>query len=175
MASPLQNRIVGTAILIALAVIFLPDLLDGQKVSREDELETIPLRPDLTVERASPDFPADFSEQIDAAQPQIAEEESFQAPREPVSVVVGQDAETPAWVIRLGAFRNADNVQRLVTTLRDNGFNAYSRSVRSDNGELRVLYVGPDLNADRLREQLDDLQALTGLEGQLLPYQPTAD
>lgn len=175
MASPLQNRIVGTAILIALAVIFLPDLLDGEKASRDDELETIPLRPTLTVDQAEPDFPEDFEQRVEDAQPQPIDEDVFNAPPEPVSVTIGDEQETPAWVVRLGAFRNAENVQRLVGELRDNGFNAYSRSMQSDNGELRVLYVGPDLDADILRDQLADLKELTGLDGQLVPYQPTAE
>ncbi len=175
MASPLQNRIIGTAILIALAVIFLPDLLDGQKVTRDDDVQTIPLRPELTVQPTNPQFPADFDQRVDSAQPSRSSEETFVAPPEPVSVVLGADSDAPAWVIRLGAFRNADNVQRLVRTLRDNGFNAYSRSQPSQNGELRVLFVGPDLDADVLQAQIPELLQLTGLEGQLVPYQPNSD
>lgn len=175
MASPLQNRIVGTAILIALAVIFLPDLLDGKKVSRDDDLQTIPLRPTLTVEQTEAEFPADFEQRVEDAQPRVVTEEEFNAPREPVSVTIGDSEEAPAWVVRLGAFRNTENVQRLVKTLRDNGFNAYSRSMQSDNGELRVLFVGPDLNQEVLREQLAELKALTELDGQLVPYQPTTE
>lgn len=174
MASPLHNRIVGTVILIALAVIFLPDLLDGQKVSRVDDVETIPLRPELTVERTAPEFPNDFDQRIDDAQPEPGTEE-FVAIPEPVTASVGDDPETPAWVVRLGAFRNVDNVQRLVAELRDNGFNAYSRSQQTHDGELRVLYVGPDLNASILEQQLSDLKSLTGLEGQVIPYEPASN
>lgn len=48
MASKFQNRLVGTVILVALVVIFLPDLLDGQKLTQKEEaFATIPLRPDL--------------------------------------------------------------------------------------------------------------------------------
>lgn len=174
MASPLQNRIVGTAILIALAVIFLPDLLDGQKVTRDDDIETIPLRPELTVEQAAPEFPANFDERVEDAQP-VQDPDVFVAVPEPVSVSLGGDNQTPAWVVRLGAFRNAENVQRLVTNLRDQGFNAYSRSQPSQSGELRVLYVGPDLNASVLEEQLVELKSITGLDGQVVPYQPASN
>lgn len=174
MASPLHNRIVGTVILIALAVIFLPDLLDGQKVSRVDDVESIPLRPELTVEQAVPEFPGDFDQRIDEAQPE-KEPEEFVAIPEPVAASVGDDSETPAWVVRLGAFRNTQNVQRLVTELRDNGFNAYSRSQQTHDGELRVLYVGPDLNASLLEQQLPELKNLTGLEGQVIPYEPASN
>lgn len=41
----IQNRLVGTIVLVALAVIFLPDLLDGEKHVVVDEFTEIPLRP----------------------------------------------------------------------------------------------------------------------------------
>lgn len=48
MASKFQNRLVGTVILVALVVIFLPDLLDGHKLAQKEEaFAKIPLRPEL--------------------------------------------------------------------------------------------------------------------------------
>ncbi|MFC3094928.1 SPOR domain-containing protein [Alteromonas sediminis] len=46
MSSPFQNRLVGTVILVALAVIFLPDFLDGKKEAREPLFESVPAVPD---------------------------------------------------------------------------------------------------------------------------------
>lgn len=40
-----QNRLVGTIVLVALGVIFLPDLLDGKKAKVVEEFTEIPLRP----------------------------------------------------------------------------------------------------------------------------------
>ncbi|WP_157982779.1 SPOR domain-containing protein [Aliidiomarina minuta] len=188
MASPLQNRIVGTVIIVALAVIFLPDLLDGNKIQRDDELETIPLRPELSTEQQRAQFPEDFEQQIAAAEPaeealtavdeESAEPEEFSSPREPVAGRLPQADESngaPAWVIRLGAFRNAENVNRLVEELQEAGFSAYSRSTRNQSGELNILLVGPDLDAEALRAQLTELQEITGLEGQVVRYQPTPE
>ena len=48
MASKFQNRLVGTVILVALVVIFLPDLMDGHKLEQKEEaFAKIPLRPEL--------------------------------------------------------------------------------------------------------------------------------
>ncbi|ENY71757.1 DedD protein [Aeromonas diversa CDC 2478-85] len=49
MASQFQNRLVGTVILVALVVIFLPDLLDGNKQQEVEDaaFAKIPLRPEL--------------------------------------------------------------------------------------------------------------------------------
>lgn len=45
MASKFQNRLVGTIVLVALGVIVLPGLLDGQKKHYQDEFAAIPLVP----------------------------------------------------------------------------------------------------------------------------------
>jgi DedD protein len=44
-ASKFQNRLVGTIVLVALGVIVLPGLLDGQKKHYQDEFAAIPLVP----------------------------------------------------------------------------------------------------------------------------------
>ena len=45
MASKFQNRLTGTIVLVALGVIILPGLLDGQKKHYQDEFAAIPLVP----------------------------------------------------------------------------------------------------------------------------------
>ncbi|WP_394201021.1 cell division protein DedD [Shewanella waksmanii] len=50
MSSQFQNRLVGIIVLVALGVIFLPDILDGKKQHQEEQFAEIPLRPDIKVE-----------------------------------------------------------------------------------------------------------------------------
>lgn len=45
MSSQFHNRLVGTVVLVALGVIFLPDILDGKKERQEEQFAEIPLRP----------------------------------------------------------------------------------------------------------------------------------
>jgi len=62
LASKFQNRLVGTVILVALVVIFLPDLMDGNKLEQKEEaFAKIPLRPELE--------PAKPALQVSAASP----------------------------------------------------------------------------------------------------------
>ncbi|MCG9755821.1 SPOR domain-containing protein [Shewanella insulae] len=44
-SSQFQNRLVGIIVLVALGVIFLPDILDGKKQHQEEQFAEIPLRP----------------------------------------------------------------------------------------------------------------------------------
>ena len=45
MSSALKNRLVGTIIIVALAVIFLPDFLDGKKQTNREPFVSIPANP----------------------------------------------------------------------------------------------------------------------------------
>lgn len=47
MSAVLTNRLVGSAILLVAAVVFLPDLLDGQKEVNKDDFKAIPERPEF--------------------------------------------------------------------------------------------------------------------------------
>ncbi len=67
MASKFQNRLVGTIVLVALGVIVLPGLLDGQKKHYQDEFAAIPLVPKAG-DRDEPDMmPAATQGAADAA------------------------------------------------------------------------------------------------------------
>lgn len=47
MTSAFKNRLIGSSILIIAAIVFLPDLLDGQKQVVKDEFKAIPERPEF--------------------------------------------------------------------------------------------------------------------------------
>lgn len=185
MASQLQNRIVGTLIVIALAVIILPDLLSGKNYNPDEEFQVSPLRPQASSEMATPEFPDDFSERAVREPNVFVEDNDFtvQEPREAAPIQAGTSASDDAevtgenlndgWVIQLGAFRNADRVSEIVTQLRAEGYSAYSRNTRNSQGdELTLLLVGPDVNAARLEAQLPRLREISGLSGRVVEYRP---
>lgn len=47
MSATFKHRLLGTSILLMLAIIFLPDLLDGQKQVVKDDFKVIPDRPEF--------------------------------------------------------------------------------------------------------------------------------
>jgi DedD protein len=54
-SSALQNRLVGTAIVVAIVVIFLPDLLDGKQESKRNLFVELPQKPTMkTVKSPAP-------------------------------------------------------------------------------------------------------------------------
>jgi DedD protein len=55
-SSALQNRLVGTAIVVAIAVIFLPDLLNGKQESKRELFVELPQKPSMQVVKSPADF-----------------------------------------------------------------------------------------------------------------------
>lgn len=55
MSSQFHNRLVGTVVLVALGVIFLPDILDGKKDHQEEQFSEIPLRPTVIEQQKADD------------------------------------------------------------------------------------------------------------------------
>ena len=57
MSTPFQNRLVGTIIVAAAVIIFLPDLLDGEKKSNQTDFDAIPNAPTFTGKITKKPFP----------------------------------------------------------------------------------------------------------------------
>ena len=74
MASKFQNRLVGTIVLVALGVIVLPGLLDGQKKHYQDEFAAIPLVP-KPGDRDEPDMLPAATQALPSQPPEGAAEE----------------------------------------------------------------------------------------------------
>lgn len=74
MASKFQNRLVGTIVLVALGVILLPGLLDGQKKHYQDEFAAIPLVP-KPGDTDEPDMMPAATQALPAQPPEGAAEE----------------------------------------------------------------------------------------------------
>jgi DedD protein len=55
LSSQFHNRLVGTVVLVALGVIFLPDILDGKKDRQEEQFSEIPLRPTVIEQQKADD------------------------------------------------------------------------------------------------------------------------
>ena len=228
MASKFQNRLVGTIVLVALWVIILPGLLDGQKKHYQDEFAAIPLVP-KPGDRDEPDMlpaatqalpsqpPEGAAEEVragDAAAPSLdpsripVNNNSFDVVQEPVVAPKPQPkpqpkpvekpqpqpqqqqvtAQTPppkpqqqaeipaptgkAYVVQLGALKNADKVNEIVGKLRASGFKVYTSPSTPVQGKITRILVGPDTSKDKLKGQLGELKQLSGLSGVVMGYSP---
>ncbi|EEQ8953916.1 cell division protein DedD [Escherichia coli] len=201
MASKFQNRLVGTIVLVALGVIVLPGLLDGQKKHYQDEFAAIPLVPKAG-DRDEPDMmpaatqalptqpPEGAAEEVragDAAAPSLdpatiaANNTEFEpepapvAPPKPEPKPVVEEKAAPtgkAYVVQLGALKNADKVNEIVGKLRGAGYRVYTSPSTPVQGKITRILVGPDASKDKLKGSLGELKQLSGLSGVVMGYTP---
>ncbi|WP_100656854.1 SPOR domain-containing protein [Alteromonas flava] len=196
MSSALQNRLVGTIIVVALAVIFLPDILDGKKNQETPTFVSIPVAPERSALVKPQNFPSEevanaaarpveivneqpVDEETSTSQAtvetnSIPEEEkptgsslAEQTVVEKPDVDVNEDA---GWVIQLGSFRHQKNVRELLDKLEGAGYRTFSRPVETSAGRLTKVFVGPDLQYKKLEDALPHLKELTGLSGKITEF-----
>jgi DedD protein len=180
MASKFQSRLVGTIILVAIGVIVLPDVLDGKKMHYQEEITSIPIKPELNsdVEKfevlepvedqaALPESPVSVTEQTTQSSNSSAKVDK---PMETVVKEVPEknDYQDSAWIIQLMALKNAENAKNVVSDLQKRGYQAHTKQ---ENGFTRVI-IGPDVSKSKLERQLLELEKVTGSKGQLLKFKP---
>ncbi|MDC8830643.1 SPOR domain-containing protein [Alteromonas gilva] len=191
MASALQNRLVGTVILVAVAVIFLPDMLDGKKSRSSDVFVNVPAAPnkkpivnpepfpeervkntaqrpvEIVDEPALDDQP---TASADTPAPQDAAEEQDDLASQTVIEAPDEARQSNGWVIQLGSFRHSKNVKQLLDKLENAGYRAFSRPIVTSSGPLTKVFVGPNLNKNELDDALSHLQEITGLRGKVTQF-----
>ena len=217
MASKFQNRLVGAVVLVAVGVIFLPELLDGDKKYNEDQFASIPLVPKpgdeqeiesiAPIEQTSvPSTPSEgasegmLSEAVTGVeQPAVTTPEPpavvpvtppVQPPQqptptpEPPAVVTPpvqppappvQETQPPkgeAWVVQLGALKNAAKVEEIIAKMHFSGYPVYTVPARPVAGQMTRIYIGPSASKSELQDILPHLKELTGLQGEVRAYKP---
>ncbi len=80
-----------------------------------------------------------------------------------------ETAETPpqgqAWVVQLGALKNAAKVTEIVGKLRSAGYRAYTVPSAPVAGQITRIFVGPDASKQKLESALPEMNQLSGLSG----------
>ncbi|WP_440055565.1 SPOR domain-containing protein [Pseudoalteromonas sp. T1lg65] len=211
MNSVFINRLVGTSIVVVAAVIFIPNILDGEKIHYKEGFQAIPERPEFKTidlqeklnaqaelapkleEPELEDIQADddklednnsqvstteLSNNSSAETTKQSAEPAKEIAERPSTVEVSTLARPQsssftkmAYVIQLGSFSHKSNVEALTKKLKDNGFKAFTQPVKTPNGTLTKVFVGPDLNKAELEAKLPELKKLTKLNGRLTQFQ----
>lgn len=205
MNTALQNRLVGTVIIVALAVIFLPDLLDGKKQTKQDIQVNIPKVPEgltmqaprtidvaalseqaqapenIVMETAVDDEPSteltpSSSTDTVATQPEVNSTSNNRSQTQNASLenqtqlLFADPKDSAGWVVQLGSFRHQKNVRELMNVLEKAGYRTFSRPVQTPSGELTKVFVGPEIEQEKLKSALPHLNEITKLKGRLTPF-----
>lgn len=100
--------------------------------------------------------------------PKQAEIKPVQAkPLEAEKPPVGQ-----AFIVQLGALKNADKVNEIVATLKLSGYRVYTIPSTPVQGKLTRVVVGPEPSRQKLEAALPELKQLSGLKGEVKAFSP---
>lgn len=186
MNETLKHRIVGAIVITALAAIFVPMLFDDPVTDADNftnEL-TLPQEPADDLQPLLDDIPKTSAQvlsrpmpaQVDLQaavedSPKVSEPQSkpTRAKQAPVQTQkqnkstkpkpASQAAHLKSWVIQVGSFSQKKNAIEFRDKLRKNKFTAYVDSVKTNQGILYRLRVGPELGKNRALATKKKLEA----------------
>ncbi len=154
----IKRRLVGAAVLAAIAILVLPVLFDGSGRVPGREVANIPpviKKPDTSDMRV--DLPV-VARQQPVKDPEPQSETLEMTPEEKKSGLDDQ-GNPKAWVLQLGSFKDSKNASKLVTRLRSENFRAFAKeTLLSDGSLLTQVMVGPEQNFEKIEQLKDQLQ-----------------
>ncbi|MDT9587684.1 MAG: SPOR domain-containing protein [Candidatus Arsenophonus melophagi] len=77
-----------------------------------------------------------------------------------------------AYIIQLGVLKNAKKVEEIIAKLRLSGYHVYTEPSVPIHGQLTKIFIGPHVSREKLQSSLQELEDLTGLQGQTQSYKP---
>jgi DedD protein len=185
-----KHRIVGAIVLVAVAVVFLPMVLDGGRGtgSAEDPTVEIPEQDrKVFVSRIQPlDAGAEAARDEAAAPGQTAPPPAAEpAPSqvEPVKPKPRAVAPAPAasaadsaaaggegWAVRIGTFAHDANVERVMTAVKKAGFTPKSDEITVGGENATRIWVGPYVDKAAAEKALARINKSTGEKGLIVAY-----
>ncbi|MEN8170146.1 MAG: SPOR domain-containing protein [Pseudomonadota bacterium] len=189
MNEQIKRRLVGAVVLVSLAVIFIPMLLDGGNNSSMPRFgSNIPQQPEFDFEPL--DIPLQPVTPITADRPRVidkvekpapaASKPAQSKPTEPVKSVptadikeVSKPAATEApvtWVVQVGSFSQSGNALTLRDKLRKNGFTAFVEKYRDKGKSSYRVRVGPELKRENAEKQLQRIKSKLQLKGIIMGH-----
>lgn len=174
--SPLLQRIVGAAVLVALGVIFIPALLDGsgyrqrqlQKIEVPDKPAFPPLRQKTVAPIASP-----VKKPATPAKPSAASAAGGEKPARKSLTQKRRDhhkAAIHAYALQVGTFSKRENAERLRDRLRKAGYAAFVAPEVESNGQRFKVRIGPELEKSRLLAIQKKLRKSMKLKGYVVNH-----
>lgn len=187
------QRMIGAIILLSLAIIFVPMVLEqDDEISESIKGTNIPSMPDnvatIVFQMDNEGVFRNLEEQLDkgetlsirkalekddrivpkdetpeATPPKPKEESTVLSKRSVDSTIVTEGAAT-TWMVQLGSFGAKNNALALRDKLRKKDFTAFLRERKSDSGTIWQVRVGPELSVKRAVELKKELETFTGLD-----------
>ncbi|CAG9001613.1 MAG: Cell division protein DedD [Candidatus Celerinatantimonas neptuna] len=189
MSTQFKHRLIGTIVLVALLVIILPDVFDGQKTAKKEQISTIPFAPKPAGEKplmfdlnqpkgVVADGGNNGVDNLGAtAKTEVSSVFSKSQKKnqliQPDNSSASNGFKKSGWIIQLATLKSADGTRRLIELLQKAGYQAHSYPRIPVDGQLNRIFVGPELSKVAMDNKLQKLKQLTGLKGLVKKFDPT--
>ena len=171
----LKQRIIGAFVLVALVAIFLPMLLNFTGKREVDRTTQIPPKPEIeAIEQTEPVRPQGITPAKtgnDIYQFGVDEKEQG-VDLEAEQSGLNAEGIPKAWLVQVGGFRERDKAEKLMDSLRGDGYKAFIRSGPSSNGMLHRVFVGPKIEKQRAIDAKAAIDKKYQLESILVRFEP---
>lgn len=154
----LKQRLVGTAVLVGLAVIFVPMVLDGP-VERVPEPQSAGIPLPLPEPGGDGEVPA-----VSTPTPVPAVHSSVPQPPPPAAQGGAR------WAVQLGSFSAEDNADALAAQVRTRGFDAFVQRVDVSTGVMFRVRVGPTADREAATALAARVERATGERAVVVPH-----
>ena len=196
MEQKLKERLVGAAVLVAVAVIFIPIILSDSPETDSISGSNIPEKPDANFssriipvikhddKSLSKDIGTDniisednqktvketVVEKIEANKEKSAEINSSRKENEVREAEIQANVGLSVWVVQLGSFSNEENAQSLNKKLRKAGYPAFVEPLNKNGQTSYRVRVGPEIKRSEAELLLKKLKDNMDMEGILVSY-----
>lgn len=165
----LKQRLVGAAVLVLAAVIFVPMLLDQGDGDPRQPAGTIPeprpesSPPPLPEDASARSVPLDSKRRLAVPAPAApaAQKPPAKTVKKAAPVAPAATSVTPGFAVQVGSFAKASNATGLRDKLVAKGYTAFVKS----SGSVTRVYVGPQSSRAKAEKVLKKLLAEFQLKG----------
>ncbi|HKJ54177.1 MAG TPA: SPOR domain-containing protein [Gammaproteobacteria bacterium] len=194
----IKNRLVGVIVIFALAVIFLPMILDGSGMRKEKQEVVIPPQPLVNANPefepkivelqskvdALPELDSRFVDENSDARAEQKRSEAAEAPAQTAKASSGSAEQTPAepepaprtggdsWVLQVGSFQDRDKALAQRDKLRKSNIAAvFIERFEYQGKESYRVRLGPFLNREQTRVAQNKIKAKHDIDGIIMKYE----
>ena len=194
-----KQRLIGALVLLAVVAVLLPFLFQNPHPTADlSLLETMPTAPPESSLRL--DLPMELDSTIEykppSPMPTEPKPESLAVKVEPKAVlptaapiapqksvpekksITGtvmshlSDSLPQAWTLQVATFIQPANAEKLVQQLRAKGWDVYSRPMRADRKSVTRVFIGPEINYDKIKRAQQQVEKQFHFSGIVLRYHP---
>lgn len=196
----LKHRLIGAAVLAAVAVLVLPSFFKEKKEYQVNTKTQIPAQPNIVAEEFKSPQPVPniepapapetmfvptegMSESPVASLPETASLSSVASSVKAVSATSAHASSVPAmplnqqglpeaWVVQVGSFATKDAANKLRDDLQADGQKAYVRTTTTNGSSISRVYIGPKLDKAQALALKEQMDKRLKVKSLVMRFQP---